>query len=251
MTLRPRMRPVVALLATVGSLATCCTSAAALPGRPAQPATTHRSRAASAAAVPSPTSPPGAGGASHGRPARQLITVTTRGYGATYASFSAYTSRAGRWHRVFGPWTARIGRNGFALPGRKREGDGRTPSGWFRIQFLFGVLPNPGVRFAFRRIHPYDFWDDDPASARYNEWVDQRRASPGANPEPMDVSGYDYGAVIGYNPARAPGLGSGIFLHVNIGIATAGCITLPAGKLLAVLRWLDPARSPRIKMGAT
>jgi L,D-peptidoglycan transpeptidase YkuD (ErfK/YbiS/YcfS/YnhG family) len=65
----------------------------------------------------------------------------------------------------------------------------------------------------------------------------------------MDVSGYDYGAVIAYNTARTPGRGSAIFLHVNIGIATAGCVTLPSGELLRVLRWLDPARSPRVRMG--
>src|SRR5690348_8479420 len=180
---------------------------------------------------------------------RQLITVTTGRYGATYATFEAYRGGGGHWHRVFGPWTARIGRGGFAPPGGKREGDGRTPSGSFGFQFLFGALPNPGVRLRYRRARPYDFWDDDPASAHYNQWVDSRHASPGASPEPMDVSGYDYGAVIGYNTARTPGLGSGIFLHVNIGIATAGCITLPTAELLAVLRWLNPARSPRIRMG--
>lgn len=65
----------------------------------------------------------------------------------------------------------------------------------------------------------------------------------------MDVSGYDYGAVIGSNTARTPGLGNGIFRHVNLGIATAGCVTPPARALLAVLRWLDRARSPRIIMG--
>ena len=63
------------------------------------------------------------------------------------------------------------------------------------------------------------------------------------------MSGYDYGAVIAYNTARTPGLGSGIFLHVNIGTATAGCVTLPMRELLRVLRWLDPARSPGIRMG--
>jgi len=150
---------------------------------------------------------------------------------------------------VFGPWTARIGRGGFAPAGLKREGDGRTPSGTFGFGFFFGVLPNPGVGFRYRQSQPYDFWDDDPASPRYNEWVDQRRADPGLSPEPMDVSGYDYGAVIAYNTARTPGLGSGIFLHVNIGIATAGCVTLPMGELLRVLRWLKPGRSPRIRMG--
>jgi L,D-peptidoglycan transpeptidase YkuD (ErfK/YbiS/YcfS/YnhG family) len=179
----------------------------------------------------------------------QLITVTTPGYGDTYATFTGYQRTGRRWQRVLGPWTARIGRNGFAQPGQKREGDGRTPSGTFGFGFFFGVLRNPGVRFRYRQSGPYDYWDDDPASPRYNEWVDAQHASPGLNPEPMDVSAYDYGAVIGYNTARTPGLGSAIFLHQNIGIATAGCITLPTGELLTVLRWLDPARSPQIRMG--
>ena len=44
-------------------------------------------------------------------------------------------------------------------------------------------------------------------------------------------------------------LGSAIFLHINIGTPTAGCVTLPVGELLKVLRWLNPAASPRIAMG--
>jgi L,D-peptidoglycan transpeptidase YkuD (ErfK/YbiS/YcfS/YnhG family) len=180
---------------------------------------------------------------------RQLITVTAASYGDTYAVLNAYRRTGHGWQRVFGPWTARLGRNGFAPPGGKREGDGRTPSGSFSIPFFFGAGPNPGFRFRYRQIRPYDFWDDDPASPRYNEWVDSRHASPGRDPEPMDVSAYDDGMVIGYNTARTPGLGSAIFLHLNIGIATAGCVTLPPGELLPLLRWLDPARSPQIRMG--
>ena len=179
----------------------------------------------------------------------QLITVTAASYGATYATLTAYQNTGHGWRRVFGPWTARIGRNGFAPPGGKREGDGKTPSGSFSLTFIFGAGPNPGFRLPYRRIHPYDYWDDDPASPRYNEWVDGRHASPGANPEPMDVSAYDDGVAIGYNTARTPGLGSAIFLHLNIGIATAGCVTLPESELLPLLRWLNPARSPRIRMG--
>jgi hypothetical protein len=49
--------------------------------------------------------------------------------------------------------------------------------------------------------------------------------------------------------ARTPGLGSAIFLHIKIGTPTAGCVTLPVGELLEVLRWLNPAASPRIEMG--
>ena len=136
-----------------------------------------------------------------------------------------------------------------AAPGRKAEGDLRTPQGSYGFGFMFGVLANPGVRFAWRHAYRFDYWDDDPASALYNEWVDIRRQDPGARPEPMhQIPVYDYAAVIGYNTARIPGAGSAIFLHAGDGSATAGCVSLPAGRLLAVLRWLDPARHPVIAM---
>ena len=63
-----------------------------------------------------------------------------------------------------------------------------------------------------------------------------------------NVPAYDYAAVIAYNTARTPGLGSAIFLHVGTGSATGGCVSLPAAELLKVLRWLRPASSPRITM---
>ena len=57
---------------------------------------------------------------------------------------------------------------------------------------------------------------------------------------------YGYAAVIAYNTARTPGLGSAIFLHVGTGTATAGCVSLPVTELFKVLRWLKPADSPKI-----
>ena len=76
----------------------------------------------------------------------QLVTVTAASYGATQAKLTAYQREDGRWHRVFGPWTAWIGRRGMAPAGAKREGDGRTPSGTFGFGFFFGVDPDPGVQ---------------------------------------------------------------------------------------------------------
>ena len=199
------------------------------------------------------------------RASGQLVTVTGHRTGRRRAEFTAYRREDGRWHRVFGAARLErpsaparpagfavggmIGRNGMARPGAKREGDGRTPSGTFGFGFFFGVDPDPGVHFPYRRVHPYDVWDDDPSSPLYNQWVDDRYADPGAGPEPMDVSAYDFGAVIGYNTARTPGRGSAIFLHINIGMPTAGCVTLPVGELLKILRWLNPAASPQITMG--
>jgi L,D-peptidoglycan transpeptidase YkuD (ErfK/YbiS/YcfS/YnhG family) len=269
----------VAVLACAGLLAAGCTASAgrAAGGGAASPAAAARPAGSAAASgataqpragrVPGAGQPGRAGGAgtaeggagpaaggtgrSGGQhPAgQQLITVTAPAYGDTYASLSSYQWTGSRWRRVFGPWTARIGRGGLAPPGGKREGDGRTPSGTFGLPFLFGTGPDPGFALPYRQSYPWIAWDDDPASPRYNEWVDTHHHDPGASPEPMDVSAYVYGVVIGYNSARTPGLGSAIFLHASIGTSTAGCITLPVPRLLRLLRWLDPRRSPRISMG--
>lgn len=178
---------------------------------------------------------------------QQLITVTAASHSATYATLRAYRVSGGKRVLVFGPWTARVGYNGVARPGRKREGDGRTPSGTYPISFFFGVQRNLGFSFSFRHAYTYDFWDDDPSSARYNEWVNARKHYPGVRPEPLhQVPAYDYAAVIAYNSARVPGLGSAIFLHAGTGTATAGCVSLPQTRLIKILRWLRPQDDPRI-----
>jgi L,D-peptidoglycan transpeptidase YkuD (ErfK/YbiS/YcfS/YnhG family) len=184
--------------------------------------------------------------------ATQVIAVRAAGYGQTVATLTAYQLDSAGWHQVFGPWQAHVGSNGFAPPGQKREGDGRTPSGSFGFDFFFGVLGDPGVQFPWRAVTgPTIVWDDDPQSANYNQWVDTDTASAGAKPEPMDQTpAYDYGAVIAYNDAPStPGAGSAIFFHVSTGGPTAGCVSLPTAELLSVLRWLSPAAQPRIIMG--
>jgi L,D-peptidoglycan transpeptidase YkuD (ErfK/YbiS/YcfS/YnhG family) len=185
-------------------------------------------------------------------PATQVIAVSASGYGQIVATFTAFQRDAAGWHQVFGPWQADVGYAGFAPPGQKREGDGRTPSGSFGFGFFFGVLGNPGVQFAYRAVTgPNIVWDDDPASPSYNQWVDSATTNAGAAPEAMDQTpAYNYGAVIDYNTApTVPGAGSAIFLHVSGGGPTAGCVSLPTAELLSVLRWLDPAAQPRIIMG--
>jgi L,D-peptidoglycan transpeptidase YkuD (ErfK/YbiS/YcfS/YnhG family) len=182
---------------------------------------------------------------------RQLITVTAASRASTYATLRAYRMTGKNRVLVFGPWTARVGYHGTAPPGRKREGDGRTPSGRYGFSFFFGVDPDPGVAFPYRRAYPYDYWDDDPGSARYNEWTDARQVSAGRGPESMHKTpAYDYAAVNAYNAARTPGRGSAIFLHVGPGGPTAGCVSLPEGQLLQVLRWLTPTERPQITITA-
>lgn len=235
------------LLATIATLplfalisAACSSFGAAAPGS-ANPAAVDQVKTATTAS--------GGSRAQSAKPRKitQMITVTATSHSTTYAKFVAYRWSRRHWVKVFGPWTARVGYNGIARSGAKREGDGKTPSGTYGFGFDFGVLANPGVTASYRRARSYDFWDDDPASRNYNEWIDTRYRNAGRNPEPMDNQpAYNYGAVIAYNTARVPGLGSAIFLHVGTGSSTAGCVSLPQRRLLAVLRWLRPFDHPRI-----
>lgn len=182
--------------------------------------------------------------------ARQLVVVTNRSWTSSYATLESFERRAdGTWRRVHGPWTVRIGRNGFGSP--KREGDGQTPVGSFRVPRLFGVNADPGVRYSWLRTDRYDVWVDDPRSEYYN--LRKRRPVNGrwTSAESLYQPGpYSYAAVIGYNTAeRKPYAGSAIFFHVTTGNATAGCVATTAARVLAVLRWLDPLKKPRFVMG--
>jgi L,D-peptidoglycan transpeptidase YkuD (ErfK/YbiS/YcfS/YnhG family) len=235
------------MLSGLGGLATTSVAHAATSPAPTNAAATSPA-STNAAATNAKAAGPSAVAASAAP--RQRITVTASSYGTTYATVRVYQlsgSSNTKWVQVMGPWTARVGRNGVAKPGAKREGDGKTPSGTYGFSFFFGVDASPGVHFSYRHAYTYDYWDDDPASPRYNEWVDTRTQNAGRAPEPLhNVPAYNYAAVIAYNTARTPGLGSAIFLHVGTGGPTAGCVSLPTADLLKVLRWLNPNDHPTI-----
>ena len=173
---------------------------------------------------------------------------------STIGMFRAWEKRNGCWVQVAGPWPAWLGQRGISE--NKREGDRTTPSGAFGFQrTMYGVAPNPGVRYRYRRIVCGDWWVEDPKSPWYNQF---RHVRCGAAP-PFDTTSddmsrspeaYRYLAVIDYNTRPVvPGRGSGIFLHVSRGNPTIGCVSLPVSRLLTILRWLNPAREPLIVIG--
>ncbi|MBM3659140.1 MAG: hypothetical protein FJW95_06510 [Actinobacteria bacterium] len=183
--------------------------------------------------------------------AGQVIAVVADAPGDVTAQLTAYERTPDGWVQVHGPWTANLGSAGFAPAGEKREGDKRTPTGAYDLGFAFGVLADPGVALEYRRITSDAIvWDDDPSSRRYNEWVDTTSQTAGEDPEPMyNPPAYNHGVVIDYNVERTPGLGSAIFLHVSKGRSTAGCVAIAQSDLVALMRWIDPAKRPRIVMG--
>lgn len=188
--------------------------------------------------------------------ARQLVTVEAKVARTTYATLRTWR-RAGRcWVPVAGPMTARIGKNG--LSSNRREGDGTTPTGIYPFgPTMYGVEPNLGVRFRYRRLRCGDWWDEDPSSPTYNSFqhVPCERKPPfsptsdGMWRQPVP---YAHLAVVEYNMHPVvPGKGSGIFLHAQTGGPTIGCISLRKDELVRVLRWLRPAARPHIVIGTS
>jgi L,D-peptidoglycan transpeptidase YkuD (ErfK/YbiS/YcfS/YnhG family) len=184
----------------------------------------------------------------------QLVTVAASGYGTTFAALELWERRGACWRRVAGPWQARLGHSG--LSAHKREGDGATPAGTYRLgSTVYGIAPDPGVAFAYHRLVCGDWWDEDARSPTYNSF---RHVACGARP-PFGGNSealwrvspqYRYFAVIDYNAHPVvPGRGSAIFLHVSTGRGTAGCVSLPEPRLVRLLRWLRPSAAPVVHLG--
>jgi L,D-peptidoglycan transpeptidase YkuD (ErfK/YbiS/YcfS/YnhG family) len=158
------------------------------------------------------------------------------------------------WREAHGPWQVYLGFAG--VSDHHHEGDGTTPEGAFGIgPVMYGTAANPGVSFGYHRLVCGDWWNEDPTSAGYNSL---QRVPCGTKP-PFGGSSealwrstraYSHLAFVEYNVDPAvPGRGSAIFIHRDLGHPTNGCISLPPGELVALLRWLRPAAHPLVVIG--
>ncbi len=177
----------------------------------------------------------------------QVVIVHAPGYSGTHATLETFTKAEGVWRRQFPAMAARIGRSGFADD--RTEGDGTTPTGVYTFSAtMYGIDPNPGVRYTYHRVVADDWWNENPDSPQYNTFQ-HTPVNPGGASEALwtETVAYRLFAVINYNvPVTGYARGSGVFLHVGTGNSTAGCVSLSRSDLVRVLTWLDPAKSPRI-----
>lgn len=184
--------------------------------------------------------------------AAQVLLVSGRDPSPSALVF-ALEKKDGKWSEALPPIPSAIGRSGLAAPGEKREGDGRTPSGVFRLERAFGYGSAAPTRLQYRQATEEDLWVDDPSSPDYNRWV-RRGETSAASYEEMRRRDdqYKYGIVIEYNTRPVvPGRGSAIFFHIwkGEGRPTAGCVAMAEEDLLKVLGWLDPAKRPVAVLG--
>jgi L,D-peptidoglycan transpeptidase YkuD (ErfK/YbiS/YcfS/YnhG family) len=136
-----------------------------------------------------------------------------------------------------------LGRAGIAAD--KREGDGATPRGRFRLIRLWwraDRLPRPRTALPVRRIDRAVAWCEDPADRRYNRPFRRSANEPGDRLW-RDDRLYDLVIEISHNTRpRVAGRGSAVFLHVARPdrSGTAGCVALDAKDLRRLLGRLGP-----------
>lgn len=170
------------------------------------------------------------------------------------------------WKTVAGPLPAVVGKKGVswgsgesALPNPggypdKKEGDGRSPAGMFRLSGAFGTAAQPpaGARLPWLECTPTLRGVDDVKSKYYNQIVDEATVPDkdwdSAEIMRRDDGAYEMGLVIDHNAGRVAGAGSCIFLHLwkGPGQGTAGCTALAREHVWEILTWLDPAKEPRL-----
>ncbi|MHB9864046.1 L,D-transpeptidase family protein [Streptomyces sp. YIM S03343] len=244
--------PSAALLAASLLLTGCGSGAAALPDAvsgatpPPSPAATGTAAPGAAAETSRQETQetqaiPGLGPETLARipgSARQVVLVTGRGSNSSRSTVVLYERTGADW-QVGPAWPARNALKGWT--GHHMVGDLRSPTGVYTLSDASGLLPDPGTRLPYTRSTGFD--------------------SPGTGFEGEPLTGaFDYVIAIDYN--RVPGTspfdwtrplgsqrGGGIWLHVDHGGPTHGCVGIAERHMKDLLLALDPARHPVVVMG--
>ncbi|MDG4863687.1 L,D-transpeptidase family protein [Streptomyces sp. T-3] len=167
---------------------------------------------------------------------RQVVAVYGAGEDSADATVAVYTKDGATWDRTRS-WPAHNGKKGWTTD--HHEGDKRSPVGVFTLSDAGGVLADPGAKlpytrssaFAASRTWPKTHWHDfDLVIA-----IDYNRAKGTPPNDPTRPKGQSKG---GY-----------IWLHMDHGSGTSGCVSVSKQAMQYLLRTLDPKQHPVIVMG--
>jgi L,D-peptidoglycan transpeptidase YkuD (ErfK/YbiS/YcfS/YnhG family) len=144
-----------------------------------------------------------------------------------------------------GPMTLPVALGRGGIKANKREGDGATPRGVFRLKQLWWRADRhrrPVTLLPARRIAPDDGWCEDPADRHYNKPV---KVPPGAKADRLARADHLYDFIVELDHNTRPRVarrGSAVFVHAaRPGFApTAGCVALELKTLRRLLARLGP-----------
>lgn len=169
---------------------------------------------------------------------RQAVVVTGRGRNSPKSTVVLYQRSDIGWE-AGATWPAHNALRGWT--DHHRAGDLRSPIGVFTLSDAGGLLRDPGTKL------PYD------------QGTGFTATGTGFEGEPLAGS-FDYVIAIDYNrePGTTPldwtrplgaGRGGGIWLHVDHGGPTQGCVSIAREHMKELLRALDPGLHPVVVMG--
>ncbi len=172
------------------------------------------------------------------------------------------------WRRTDAGWQAklvttrgRIGYGGLVRAERRQQGSGTTPLGTYALPFSFGTGDARATwDLPYRRFDGDDYWVQDNASRFYNRFRDRDQGGfrwwlgsgddDGSERLADFRKQYRMAIVTGFNyEEQVRRRGAGIFLHVNGGGPTAGCVSVPKRIMKRLMRALDPGSDPVIAIG--
>lgn len=164
----------------------------------------------------------------------QIIFVDTK-----KQALMLYKKTKHKWKKIM--YTkAYLGRNGVTKD--KKEGDGKTPLGIYRLGPAFGLCENIQTKLDYIQLDNCLYWVDDCDSKYYNKLVDIKKVQKdwiSAEHLIEFQKQYEYSVVIAYNTKCIKGKGSAIFLHCSVEKPTSGCIAIQKEKMLELLNLLE------------
>ncbi|MGW0830359.1 L,D-transpeptidase family protein [Streptomyces prunicolor] len=168
----------------------------------------------------------------------QVVLVTGRGEDSPLSTLALYERTDDGWEQT-ASWAAHNALKGWS--DHHMAGDLRSPIGVYSLTDAGGLLKDPGTKLSYDQGSGF--------------------VSPGTGFEGEPLAGsFDYVIAINYN--RQPGTspldwtrplgssrGGGIWIHVDHGGPTHGCVSIAETHMKELLRTLDPARHPVVVMG--
>jgi L,D-peptidoglycan transpeptidase YkuD (ErfK/YbiS/YcfS/YnhG family) len=136
-----------------------------------------------------------------------------------------------------------LGRGG--VKANKREGDGATPRGVFRLKTVWWRADRharPQTRLPARTIRKNDGWCEDPGDRHYNKPIIVPAHSKADRLTRADRL-YDFLIELDHNTRpRIAGRGSAVFIHVarDAFAPTAGCVALSMPALRRLIARIGP-----------
>lgn len=166
----------------------------------------------------------------------QVVAVEGKGKDSAAATVRLYTRQGKKWREEH-TWQAHNGKKGWTPD--HRQGDKRSPVGVYTLSDAGGVLPQSDTKLPYAQTSsftPPTYW---PKKTRHD--FDH-------------VIAIDYNRVKGaspLDPSRPQGQAKGgsIWLHMDHGSGTSGCVSLSRSGMETLLRTLDPKEHPVVVMG--